>query len=219
MDNEYTNNDAPNILISTSRNPSLRLLKFFKEFGSLVPNSSKINRGATKLKELVDLAERKNFTDIILLNEHRGEPNGMIISHMPYGPTAYFSIKNSVLRHDLKEKIDTFSLANPHLIFQNFNSKIGLRVKQILQNIFPVCKEDSKRIFTFYNDGDYILFRHHNYDRPDFNKIELNEIGPRFELKPFQIVQGNLIQSEANKEWVLRPYMNTAKKRDYLNDN
>lgn len=44
----------------------------------------------------------------------------------------------------------------------------------------------------------------------------MNEIGPRFDLKPYQIRLGNLIQLEAKNEWVLRPYMNTASKRSTL---
>lgn len=41
---------------------------------------------------------------MVILHEHRGEPDGMIISHMPVGPTIYFGIANAVLRHDLDEK-------------------------------------------------------------------------------------------------------------------
>ena len=54
-----------------------------------------------------------------------GEPDGLIISHLPFGPTAYFGISNVVLRHDLKEKTDTVSEAYPHLIFDGFSSNLG----------------------------------------------------------------------------------------------
>jgi hypothetical protein len=53
--------------------------------------------------------------------------DGMIVSHFPYGPTAYFSLHNVVLRHDIKDQ-GTVSEAFPHLIFENFNSKLGARV-------------------------------------------------------------------------------------------
>lgn len=46
--------------------------------------------------------------------------------------------------------------------------------------------------------------------------MQLNEIGPRFDLKPYQLKLGNLIQLEAKNEWVLRPYMNTATRRDAI---
>jgi len=153
---------------------------------------------------------------LIILHEHRGEPDGMIISHMPYGPTIHFGISNCVLRHDLPIKPDTMSEAYPHLIFNDFSTKLGERVTKILKHLFPVPKIDSKRVITFSNTDDIISFRHHNYDKKDYQTVELHEIGPRFEIKPFQIVLGTLNMPEAQKEWVLRPYMNTAKNRKAL---
>jgi U3 small nucleolar ribonucleoprotein protein IMP4 len=48
------------------------------------------------------------------------------------------------------------------------------------------------------------------------NEIELVELGPRFELHLYQIKLGTVDMHEAETEWVLRPYMNTAKKRKAL---
>ena len=55
--------------------------------------------------------------------------DGMVISHFPYGPTAYFTLHNVVLRHDIPDR-GTVSEQFPHLIFENFNSKLGQRVCQ-----------------------------------------------------------------------------------------
>lgn len=55
------------------------------------------------------------------------QSDGMVVCHFPYGPTAYFSLHNVVLRHDIKDQ-GTVSEAFPHLIFHNFNSKLGHRV-------------------------------------------------------------------------------------------
>jgi U3 small nucleolar ribonucleoprotein protein IMP4 len=41
-------------------------------------------------------------------------------------------------------------------------------------------------------------------------------VGPRFELRLFQIKLGTMDQADAENEYVLRPYMNTAKKRKML---
>ena len=49
------------------------------------------------------------------------------MSHLPFGPTAYFTLSNTVMRHDIP-KIGTMSEAYPHLIFHNFSSKLGERV-------------------------------------------------------------------------------------------
>jgi U3 small nucleolar ribonucleoprotein protein IMP4 len=128
---------------------------------------------------------------------------------------------NTVMRHDIPD-IGTMSEAYPHLIFHNFSSRLGLRVCNILKYLFPVPKPESKRILSFVNSEDFISFRHHTFKKnaeqgnPD-NHIELKEVGPRFEMKLYQIKLGTLeIENTSETEWVLRPFMNTAKKRKFL---
>jgi len=106
----------------------------------------------------------------------------MIVSHFPYGPTAYFSLHNVVLRHDIENR-GTVSEQYPHLIFEEFNSKLGERVKNILKYLFPVPKPDSHRTLTFANSHDFISFRHHVFQQYGNKKVELMEVGPRFEMK------------------------------------
>ena len=102
------------------------------------------------------------------------------------------------------------------MIFHNFKTQLGERVKTVLQHLFPVAKPDSKRIVTFANKQDVISFRHHTYEKVSHKEVGLTELGPRFELKLYQISLGLIHQPEASKEWVLRPYMNTATKREAL---
>ena len=84
------------------------------------------------------------------------------------------------MRHDI-EGCGTVSEAYPHLIFDNFKSKIGERIMNILKYLLPVPKDDSKRVMTFRNENDFISFRHHNYNKADgYKDIELEEVGPRF---------------------------------------
>ena len=191
----------------------------------------------------------------------------MIVCHFPYGPTTYFSLHNVVLRHDINTE-GTVSEAYPHLIFHNFSSKLGARVQSVLQYLFPVPKEESKRVMTFSNQDDFISYRHHVYQKITAKDVQLAEVGPRFELKrtcctyalavtqyppltpplsasfdispcsisPFcsyislsyccccfsssttayQIKLGTIDMAEADEEWVLRPYMRTTKKREFL---
>ena len=60
------------------------------------------------------------------------------------------------------------------------------------------------------------LCRHHTWLKEGHKEVTLTEVGPRFELKPYQIVLGTIDMIDAQIEWVLRPYMNTAKKRKVL---
>ncbi|EFJ47362.1 hypothetical protein VOLCADRAFT_61433 [Volvox carteri f. nagariensis] len=217
VDDEYAHAGEvdPKVLITTSRDPSSRLTQFAKEVKLVIPNSQRINRGGLILKELVDTCRTHDFTDIVVLHEHRGEPDGMVVCHLPYGPTAYFGIFNTVLRHDIgqKKEVGTISEAYPHLITDNLGSKLGQRTANILKHLFPVPKDDSKRIVSFANRNDFISFRHHTYSEPKgASSIELTECGPRFELKLYQIKLGTMDQSHAENEWVLRAYTRNTKR-------
>ncbi|KAJ6661869.1 hypothetical protein lerEdw1_013040 [Lerista edwardsae] len=151
-----------------------------------------------------------------VVHEHRGVPDGLIVSHLPFGPTAYFTLCNVVMRHDIPD-IGTMSEAHPQLIFHNFTSRLGQRVTSILKYLFPVPKDDSKRVITFANQDDYISYQHHVYKKTDHRNVELTEVGPRFEMKLYMIKLGTLEQeSTADVEWRWHPYTHTAKKRKFL---
>lgn len=120
-----------------------------------------------------------------------------------------------VLRHDIgeKKKVGTVSEAYPHLVLNNFSTKLGQRVVNILKYLYPTAKDDSKRVVTFANKNDFISFRHHVYEQPKGVKsITLTECGPRFELKLYQIKLGTIDQPHAENEWVVRAYTRSAKK-------
>ena len=218
IDNEY--GDAgllePRVCVTTSRDPSSRLKQFSKEVKLLVPNSTRINRGNNRVDELMESCRQSEFTDVVVVQETRGEPDGLVVCHLPLGPTAYFSINNAVMRHDLDPPAAPMSEAYPHIIMNNFNSELGKRVGNILKCLFPVPRADTKRVVTFSNDNDFISFRHHMYSKPAHDSVNLHEVGPRFELKLYQIRLGTMEQKEADNEYVLRPYQNTAKKRKML---
>ncbi len=47
------------------------------------------------LPELVETCRSHDFTDIVVVHEHRGEPDGLVVCHLPYGPTAFFGLYNT----------------------------------------------------------------------------------------------------------------------------
>lgn len=137
------------------------------------------------MKELGDACRANNVTDLVILHEHRGVPDSMVVSHFPHGPTIMFTLHNVVLRHDSAafQSGATVSEQYPHLIFENFNSKLGHRVKAILKFCFPVPRADSKRVMTFNNDKDFISFRHHVFVKTGHEEVQIAEVGPRFEMR------------------------------------
>ena len=110
------------MMITTSRDPSARLKKFAKEFRLIIPNSQRLNRGNYEFNQLMTACRANAVTDFLVLHEHRGQPDGLIVCHLPYGPTAYFTMSDLVMRHDIPD-LGNMSEAYPHLIFHNFKSR------------------------------------------------------------------------------------------------
>lgn len=221
IDDEYANaaNAPPHVVVTTSRDPSSRLAQFAKELRLIFPAAQRLNRGNLVMDDLVSACRANAVSDIVVVHEHRGQPDGLIVSHLPFGPTAYFNLRNVVMRHDVDpQQLGTMSEAAPHLIFHGFDTRLGRRLSDVLKYLFPVPKPDSKRVMTFANFSDQISFRHHVYRKNGHRKeqVDLKEVGPRFEMQLYQLRLGTLDQQEADDEWVLRPHMNTAKRRRVL---
>ncbi|KAI0473076.1 Brix-domain-containing protein [Xylariaceae sp. FL0804] len=226
LDDEYSQLSGivdPRVLITTSRDPSTRLSAFSKEIRLLFPTGIRLNRGSTILPDLVRSAQSSGLSDIILLHEHRGVPTALTCSHLPFGPTISFSLHNVVLRHDIPNSIrGTVSESYPHLVFDGFTSRLGLRVVKILKHLFPpreAVTSNTKlgsRVVTFKNIDDTIEVRHHVFVKTSFDSVELSEVGPRMSMKIFEIRAGLLDQKDGDVEWALTQYTRTSRKKDYL---
>lgn len=101
------------------------------------------------------------MTDVVIVNETRGVPDTLVVSHLPFGPTAKFTLYNVVSRHDFVEKGRgsgaKFPSSYPQHLFLGLNSPLGKRVHTILKNVFPVPKEDSKRVLLWLNNNDDVI--------------------------------------------------------------
>ncbi|KAI1000707.1 U3 small nucleolar ribonucleoprotein [Podosphaera aphanis] len=226
LDDEYAQLSGtidPRVLVTTSRDPSTRLSSFAKEIRLLLPTSIRLNRGNLILPDLVHSAQASGLTDIVLLHEHRGVPTALTLSHFPHGPTASFSLHNVVLRHDIPNSSrGTVSESYPHLIFEGFTSKLGLRIVKILKHIFPPREAVTNktklgsRVVTFKNIEDNIEVRHHVFVKTGYQSVELAEVGPRMTMRCFEIRGGTLENKDGDIEWRLNQYTRTSRKKDYL---
>ena len=221
VDDEYANAGVqdPRVMVTTSRDPSQKLLEFAKEVRLIIPNAVRLNRGNISVHQLMDAARKDNFSDVIVLQEAQGVPDSLTISHLPLGPTVIFTLHNLVTRHDI-ENVGTMSEQYPHLMFENFTTPLGHRLRDVLKYLFPVPKAEATRVLTFDNNNDFVSFRHHTFKEKvsggQTENVTLTEVGPRFEMTPYRILLGTLEMEDAETEWVLKPYMNTAKKRRLL---
>lgn len=220
IDDEYSALSGiadPKVVVTTSRDPSAKLLQFAKEMKLFFPTGVKFNRGNTILPNLVSACQASATTDLVIVHEHRGVPTALTVSHFPYGPTASFSLHNVVLRHDLPGGGGTQSEAYPHLIFDNFTTPLGKRVVSVLKHLFPPgVKKDSSRVITFANRGDFISVRQHVYVKTRDGNVELAEVGPRFEMRLYELKLGTVDNKDADLEWKLRGFVRTANKKDYM---
>lgn len=65
---------------------------------------------------------------------------------------------------------------------------------------------------------DHHFSRHHTYSSID-GQVELQEVGPRFELKLYDIKLGSIDEAAAlDSEWSFKPFMNTTRKRLFLGE-
>lgn len=195
----------PKVAITTSRNPSGPIKHFARELSQLIPNAERLNRGAADLRSLMELCRKHEMTDLVLVNGTHGDPDCLVVCHLPYGPTAYFSLANVVMRRQVEDPAP-LSTAFPHLVFEDLTSKLGVRVRKILQALFPVPKPESRRLISFVNRSDWISVRQHTFRRTG-GKTELSEIGPRMEMRLFRIVQGTIEMSDADTEFALRSFI------------
>ena len=103
-DDEYASagHRDPKICITTSRDPSSRLKAFAKEVKLLFPNSQRVNRGSHKMPDLVEVCRGNDFTDVVVVQETRGEPDALSYRTCPLDPqlTSPFEIafRGTILR-------------------------------------------------------------------------------------------------------------------------
>ncbi len=54
------------------------------------------------VKKIAEYASNRGFTNLIVLNENRKEVNGLLLVHLPNGPTAQFRLANLKLAREIK---------------------------------------------------------------------------------------------------------------------
>ncbi|KAL5572252.1 hypothetical protein UlMin_021849 [Ulmus minor] len=231
---------TPKILITCCRFHSTRGPAFISELLDVIPNAHYYKRGTYDLKKIVEYANNKDFTSIIVVHTNRREPDALLMMNLPTGPTAHFKLSNLVLRKDIKNHGNPTS-HEPELILNNFTTRLGHRVGRLMQSLFPQEPNfRGRRVVTFHNQRDFIFFRHHRYifETKETKQIEskgkktkdakeqkvsqekviarLQECGPRFTLKLISLQHGTFDTKGGEFEWVHKPEMDTSRRRFFL---
>ncbi|KAL4236639.1 Ribosome production factor 1 [Mactra antiquata] len=214
----YFNRETnPKILLTTCDRPGLRTRKFCKELEKLIPNTEFLFRRGLDLKKIVPQALSKDFTDLIVVNENRKIPNGIVISHLPDGPTAHFKVSNVKLTREIKNHGELTG-HKPEIILNNFNTRLGHTVARLLASVFPQDPNfHGRRAVTFHNQRDFIFFRHHRYIFRNAKRVGLQELGPRFTMKLRTLQKGSFDSKFGEYEFVHKRHeMDTSRRKFFL---
>ncbi|KAH7519378.1 hypothetical protein FEM48_Zijuj08G0029700 [Ziziphus jujuba var. spinosa] len=102
---------------------------FISELLSVIPNAHYYKKGTYDLQKIVEYANKKDFTSIIVVHTNRREPDptfssltildALLIIGLPYGPTAHYKLSRLVSRMDIKNHGDPTS-HEPELVLTNF---------------------------------------------------------------------------------------------------
>lgn len=217
----YNKGYEPKVLITYSDNPTRKTRIFGRELTRMVPNSISLYRNRSGVKKMVKSATARGFTDIIVVNENRCVPNGMLVIHLPDGPTAHFKLSNVKITPELKRSHKEITEHRPEVILTNFTTRLGYTIGRMLGALFHYEPEyKGRRVVTFHNQRDYIFFRHHRYE---FNmktgKPRLRELGPRFTLKLRSLQHGTFDSKYGDFEWLIqgrRHEMETSRRKFFL---
>ncbi len=203
---EYFNREiTPKVLITYADNPVTKTRKFGVELARIIPNSWAKIRNRSSIKKMVRSAISEDFTDVIVINENNREPNGMLIIHLPHGPTAHFKLSNVKITKEIKRSHEEFTKHRPEVILNNFSTRLGLTIGRMLGALFHHDPEfKGRRAVTFHNQRDYIFFRHHRYQfTKEGTRAKLRELGPRFTLKLRSLQEGTFDSKCGDFDWMI----------------
>lgn len=195
----------PKVLITFADNPVTKTRKFGLELSRIFPNALVKIRNKSSVKKICKSAEREEFTDVVIVNEDRRKPNGLLVIHLPNGPTAHFKLSNVKLTSDIKRDHKEITKHRPEVILNNFTTRLGLTVGRMLGALFHHDPEfRGRRAVTFHNQRDYIFFRHHRYEfTKEGKRVKLRELGPRFTLKLRSLQEGTFDSKTGDYAWII----------------
>lgn len=213
----------PKILITTSINSTLHHQA--EVLVSLLPNAKYVRRSSHRyghkfsIREISTFAAKREFTTLVVLEEDLKKPSGLIVVHLPIGPTFHFTITNWYEAKSIPGHGRPTSHI-PELILNNFTTPLGLLTAHLFRSMYPSNPElQGRQVVTLHNQRDFIFLRRHRYvfrekrgseksvvgaDGKEMKGTEdirtgLQELGPRLTLKLRRVDKG--IQRASGQEW------------------
>ena len=207
----------PKVLLTTGNKPTVKTVQFVDALEQIIPNSEVRYRKGIDIKKIIPQAVERGFTSLVVVNENHKEPNGLLLIHLPDGPTAHFKLSSIKLSKHIKNH-GRASAHRPEVILNNFKTRLGHSVARLLASLFPYDPQfQGRRCATFHNQRDFIFFRHHRYIFKNSQKTGLQELGPRFTLKLRSLQRGTFDTTFGQYEWIhKRKEMDTSRRKFVL---
>ena len=207
----------PKVLITTRYKPCQNSYRLAKELQNCIPNSVAMRRRVLHLKRAIRELIELNFSCLVVINEDRNKPNGILFIHLPLGPTAYFKL-SSIRRGQEIKGHGKSTCHYPELILNNFTTRLGHTLGRIFAALFPQKPDfTGRQAVTFHCQRDYIFFRRHRYIFRNKKKVSLKELGPRLTLKLQWVQKGTFDTKFGEYLWVYnRKTMGTNKRKFIL---
>lgn len=175
--------------------------------------------GTYEVNDMAQFAISRNFTHLFVLLEKDKVCNGLLVTHLPIGPTAFFRLSSFFAGNKIEGHGKPTSHI-PEIILNNFSTRLGRRVGRFLGSFFPHEPQlEGRQVVTFHNQRDFIFVRHHRYIyRKESAKVRarLQELGPRLTLKLKWLQEGMFNTQFGEYEWIHKRGQMTNKKKFHL---
>lgn len=154
---------------------------------------------------------------MVIVNEDKKVPTGLVIVHLPDGPTAHFKLSSVKYSKEIRNHGKQTN-HHPEVILNNFHTRLGQQVGRMINALFPQQPEFQGRcVTTFHNQRDFIFFRFHRYLFKNSKRVGLQELGPRFTLKLRSLQKGTFDTKYGEYEWLMkRKEMDNIRRRFHL---
>ncbi|KAG9391526.1 Brix domain [Carpediemonas membranifera] len=199
---DHREGKVPVVWVTTSPRPKgRRVLSFVEDLLTMIPAAKYVKRGKRTITAMCEYATEQGATDVVVVHADGADPTGIMVCHLPTGPTAWFKLDGIVLRKRIKNH-GWPTVHPPEVIAKNFTTHLGKRVAQILGGLFPAQPDvTGRQVISINNKRDFIFMRFHRYEFASDEAVNLQELGPKFSLKLRYIVRGSFDPVGGEYEW------------------
>jgi len=209
----FKGNQNPKVFITTNFKGAPKTRDFCKNFCQAFPSAEYHPRFQTTVKDLIAEGIKRNYTDMIFVTDFKKKITGMMIIHLPNGPTATFSCDDVRLSKDIEDS-GTPAKVKPEIILNNFNTRLGHTIGRMFASLFPPQPNfKGRQVATFHNQRDFIFFRYHRYIFESKDSVRMQELGPQFTLKLKTLQKGLFNPEQGEYEWISKPDLLSSKNK------